>query len=212
VESNLVQYKKLEESRILQERILGLVRTGKFGTIEQLVETLRSIDSHSPSIEEIREAVMALKQDEKIRLEEPSFQGSFLRYISSRYYSALPLWLSLLAITCSLVTSFFLPNVESLSTMRFVAGAAIVFIIPGYAVLGLIFPQKEISLIERVGLSIMTSFAIVAILWITLEQLNLGAEINTVVSSMTVAGALLMTASSYQRYLIKSTRKRVVNT
>jgi uncharacterized membrane protein len=96
--------------------------------------------------------------------------------------------------------------------MRFVAGGAIVFIIPGYAVLGLIFPQKEISLIERVGLSIMTSFAIVAILWITLEQLHLGAEINTVVSSMAVAGALLMTASSYQRYLIKSTRKRVVNT
>jgi hypothetical protein len=196
----LVQREELE-NKLLQAKILVFMHTFKFKNVQELVDALKG-SNYSLTLKEIEEAVLELERLGKIKLREPPAQGSFFDFILGSFYTALPFWLSLMAISISLLAFYVLPDIQPFLTIRLIAGSLTVLLMPGYGLVGLILPSKQMSLFERIGLSIMLSLAIVAILWITLDQLHLGAEINSVVLSTSIVGVLLITASTYQKFLV----------
>lgn len=212
MESDLVQHEKLESNtKLLQAEILALVQMSKIKKVEELVDAIKrrrlsSDGGGSVSVEQIREAILALEHEEKIRLIEPPSQGSFLNIFKS-FYSALSLWLSLIVISISLIGIYSFPDTLPFSIARMISAGISVLFIPGYGLVGLIFPRREISLIEQVGLSVMLSLAIIAVLWITLDRLHSGADINTVVISTTIAGSLLIIAGTYNKFQVSKVRR-----
>ena len=201
MESDLVQSEKLEERRLLQEKILGIMYTQKYRKVRDLINELKK-SSNFLSIEAVHDAVRELEYEGKIKLHHAAVQGSFFNYISKNYYSSLKLWLSLILISISLGSIYFFPSLGPFSLLRIIAGGIAVFFIPGYGLIRLLFPRKDFPPIERIGLSLILSLLIIPMLWLALDWLRVWAEINSVIY-VSVAGILVMFASTYRQFQIQ---------
>jgi len=202
VESNLVQYKELEFKLILQARVLEIVRTRKFRKVRDILVIARQWDP-SLTVEQVKEAFESLQDDGKLSL-EPALQGSFLSHITKNLdFIALPLWLSLSAIALTVIVAYVLPTINDLLYLRIVSGAATVLFIPGYGLIALLFPRRDLTKMERIMLSILISLALVPVLWLSLSNSPLGAGLDSTVLAMSVTGALLVLFGAYRQFLAR---------
>jgi uncharacterized membrane protein len=114
--------------------------------------------------------------------------------------------LGLIAVSISLATIYLLPSSEVFSIVRLIAGGITVLLVPGYALVGLLFPRKSISLLEHIGLGLITSVVAVPILWLSLDWLSVWGEISSVIY-VSFAGILMMFASTYRQFLTLKKRR-----
>jgi hypothetical protein len=209
VESDLVQYKELEIG-LIQLKVLEIVHTRKCKKVQEIVEILRQSDS-ALTIDEIREAIESLHDDGKLVLNEPRLQGSFFSHITKNFdFIALPLWLSLAAIILTMITIYVTPDIQELLHVRIISGSAVVLLIPGYGLIGLLFPSKDTTTLERIGFSFAISLALIPILWLVMTYSPLEASIDSMVLGMSAAGALLISTGAYRQFSAKKERVAVM--
>ena len=207
MESNLVQRDKLEEHNLLQQRIIEILHTRKCKKVRELVDAISS-ESYV-SIEKIQEATDCLESDGKVVLIEPPIQGSFFNHLTN-YSSNLPFWLSVAAISLSLIAIYLFPNVGTFQIIRIVAGCTLVLIIPGFGLIGSLFPKKDISITEQMGAGVILSLAILLVLWLVLNHSLLGAGTNSVVLCTSALGIILIGISTYRQFLFRKTSRTKV--
>ena len=207
MESNLVQREGLEDN-LMRARILEILHARKCKNVQDLVNDVHG-SYECLSVTEIRDLIRSLEEDDKIILVESEVERSFLRHVTKNYHSNLPFWLSVITISLTFVTTYLLPETGIWTIIRIISGSAVVLLIPGYGLVGMLFPKKDFTLIERLGLALALSLALVPILWLIMSYFQLGVRIDLVIAGVSVAGMLLIFGDTYRQFL--SARKKHLN-
>jgi len=162
------------------------------------------------SVTEIRDLIRALEEDEKILLVGSEVERSFLRHIIKNYHANFAFWLGVMTISLSIVTTYILPETGFWTLIRIISGSVIVLLMPGYGLVGLLFPKKDLALVERIGLGVAVSLALMPILWLIMNYSQLGIELDLVVACASAAGILLIFGNTYRQFL--AAKKQHLNT
>jgi len=208
VESNLVQREGLEDN-LLRARILEILHTRKCKNVQDLVNDVHG-SFEFLSVTEIRDLIRALEEDEKILLVGSEVERSFLRHIIKNYHANFAFWLGVMTISLSIVTTYILPETGFWTLIRIISGSVIVLLMPGYGLVGLLFPKKDLALVERIGLGVAVSLALMPILWLIMNYSQLGIELDLVVACASAAGILLIFGNTYRQFL--AAKKQHLNT
>ncbi len=190
------------DKRRLEERIIGLLHERHSMNVKDMVEVLQGIDK-SLAIGDIYDAVEVLKQENLViaRYRPLLNQYSFYRYIT-RNYASLPFW-SVVAITALLLVSFYLsPSSGPWSMIRFIVGGAFILIMPGFSILQLLLPAKDISNLERFALSMGLSLALVPLIGLLFAYTPLGIRLYPVVIFLSLLSNSISAIGTYRKFRI----------
>lgn len=141
--------------------ILQIVAEKKPETLGQLI-TLVQEEFHYPDKELLRH-ILSLQNEGKIAFKkEPVPPPKLPRYLVSR--KALWYWATIFFTAATTVLVFKAPeNVYPLSYFRIVLGTFFVLLLPGYSLVRALFASKKLDAVERTGLSIGMSIALVSL-------------------------------------------------
>ena len=118
-----------------------------------------------------------------------------------------PLWqdLLLVALAClslALVV-LFAPAQGALSVVRLVVAVLFVFLVPGYCLAAMLFPHADdLDMLERAGLSLGLSVALLPVLALVLDQLGVGLRLESFLWGEIFLCALLCALVLLQRLLL----------
>ena len=89
------------------------------------------------------------------------------------------------------------------TTLRIVFTLPVVFFIPGYCLIAVLFPKEgDIGLIERMMLSIGVSIAVVPLMGLGLNFTPWGIRLDPIVISLTIFTGVMILVAHYQRALL----------
>jgi len=153
--------KRQSENQTIDEYILQTAMEKKPENVEQLI-TLVQQEFHY-SDKEILRRILTLQNEGKIALKkEPVATTKLSTYLVSS--KALWYWATLVftAVTTAVVLT--VPeNVYPLVYIRIVLGTFFVLLMPGYTFVQALFPARKSDVVERIGLSIGMSIALVSL-------------------------------------------------
>jgi len=144
----------------VDECILQIITEKNPETIEQLVELVRQ-EIDFPE-KEILKHTLSLQSEGKIRLKKTSPATKFSAYtITSRAYWY---WATLIFTGVTVLLVLQVPeNAYPIVYVRYFFGSIFVLLMPGYALIRALYPAKRLDGIERIGLSIGMSIALVCL-------------------------------------------------
>ena len=195
------QVEEIEQSTLLQKMVIGAIRNQSCRKVKDVVSTLQQLDK-SLTQEEIQDAIMQLKNDNKITLLEQQVHRSFLQYIIDLYVSS-SFWLTIVATVLTLTTIYLTPQVEPWSLIRIIAGGVFILLIPGYSLFQILFFTKDIDPIERIAISIGLSLAIAPLIGLMLNYTPWGIRLNPVIACLSTVSIALAFCGTYKRFLLR---------
>jgi len=143
----------------VDERILRIIRKKNPETIERLVELVRQ-EIDFPE-KEILKHILILQTEGKISLKRTSVVKSSAYTILSKAYWY---WATLIFTGVTLFLVLQIPeNAYPVVYARYFFGSLFVLLMPGYALIKALYPAKRLDSIERIGLSIGMSIALVCL-------------------------------------------------
>jgi len=144
----------------VDECILQIIREKNPETIERLVELVRQEVDFSEK--EILKHILLLQSEGRIRLKGTSLAAKSSTYaILSRAYWY---WATLIFTGVTVLLVLEVPeNAYPIVYARYFFGSLFVLLMPGYALIRALYPAKRIDSIERIGLSIGMSIALVCL-------------------------------------------------
>ena len=185
----------------LTESILKVINEKRPQSVKQLTTMLKE----SLNLEEkvILESVLKLQAEGIIKLENQTIQSrSLATYLKTG--EALWYWvtISAAAITAALVFTIS-ENVYPWAYARNLFGVTFVLFLPGYASVKALFPvnaplkvsTKDLEAIERIGLSIGMSIALVSIVGLLLYYSPFGLDLTAIVMSLLALTLIVATAA-----------------
>ncbi|MHA2053216.1 MAG: DUF1616 domain-containing protein [Candidatus Hodarchaeales archaeon] len=158
----------MNEQADISQKILDLVLKNNPENVELLIDQVEKNlgITRKTALEEI----ISLENNGKLNLKDPrnKIPSTFFDYlISFRSF-----WFSLTAIIsiATVIIFLFIPNtVTSLNFTRYALGSVFAFFLPGYNLIKILYPKKEIDKIEKIALSIGTSIIIIPVIGILLN-------------------------------------------
>ena len=195
------QIEEIEQTRLVQRMVIDAIHKQRCRKIGDVVKTLQKYD-RTVTFEEVRDAIYQLKKEEEIEVFESNTEVSFLNYIKN-ISESFPFWITVLVSSIMLITIYLLPQTGTLTSFRIVVGGILVFLIPGYASIQLLFPAKDMELAQQVVLSVGLSLAIVPLIGLLLNYSPWGLRLEPVVASLSTAGVGLSLAGAYRRFLLR---------
>jgi Protein of unknown function (DUF1616) len=193
---------KIDKLR-LQDMIFELLHKNRSMKVRDMVDILLGIDN-SLAMDDIYNAVEFLKQENLVITSYKPFQNqnSFYGYIA-RTYASLPFWLVVAITVLTLVSIYFVPSSSApLSTIRYIVGAIFVLILPGFSILQLVFPTKDISNLERLALSLALSLALVPLIGLVMAYTPLGIRLLPLVIFLSLLCISISIIGAYRKYRI----------
>ena len=179
--------------------VIDAIHKQRCRKIGDVVKTLQKYD-RTVTFEEVRDAIYQLKKEEEIEVFESNTEVSFLNYIKN-ISESFPFWLTVLISSIMLIMIYLLP--QTLTSFRIVVGGILVFLIPGYASIQLLFPAKDMEITQQVVLSVGLSLAIVPLIGLLLNYSPWGLRLEPVVASLSTVGVGLSLAGAYRRFLLR---------
>jgi len=175
----------------LDKHILHAMANENPKTVKQLINSVQHM-SNLPR-KEIMQRVIHLQDQRKIVLNnELSISHKFKDYIFSTH----AYWYLVIVVLVITTTIIIIANLENtpiigniIKYVRYLFGSIFVLFLPGYSLIKVLFPQKEIDDLERAALSIGMSLAIVAINALVLNFLPWG--ISTTPLTLSLLGLTL---------------------
>ncbi len=176
---------------IIHDKILEYIQRSHPNTVEEIIRKL--VDDLDISRDIALQYITNLEKEGKLILspELKEIPEDFKDYIRSNH--ATWYWLTLLLIIVTTIIVFTVPErAYPLSYIRYILGIIFMIFLPGYSLIKTLYPTREIDEIERIGLSIGSSIAMVPLVgfllnftpWgIRLEPLTLGILLLTVILS-----------------------------
>jgi uncharacterized membrane protein len=143
----------------IDKRILQIIAGKNPETIGQLVELVRQEIDFSDK--EILEHILILQTEGKISLKRtPVVKSSAYTILSKAYWY----WATLIFTVVTLFLVLQIPeNAYPVVYARYFFGSLFVLLMPGYALIKALYPAKRLDSIERIGLSIGMSIALVCL-------------------------------------------------
>jgi uncharacterized membrane protein len=139
-----------------------------------------------------------LEEEKKINLIAPPVRRSFTSYLKS--YETLPFWLTVITTTLTLVPIFISQQSELLSLFRIIAGGIFILFMPGYTVIQLLFPSREMNFIERIIFSICVSLGMIPMIGLGLYSISIGLTVYSVTLSFAMLIVPLSLAAHYRKF------------
>jgi len=145
----------------MDDYILQTAEEKKPETTKQLVKIVQQRFHFSD--EEILKHILRLQSKGKIMLKKkPIVTTKFSAYIGSS--KAHWYWATIIFTSITAVLALKIPkNAYPMVYVRYVLGSFLVLLLPGYALIRALFPAKKLDIIERIGLSIGMSIALVCL-------------------------------------------------
>ncbi len=154
------------------------------------------------TFEEIRETIDELRKEKKVTLLEPPAAVSFSKHVTS-FSAVMPFWLTIaVTITC-ILTIYLLPPDSVWSLVRIVVGMIFVLFIPGYLLIQLLYPGKEMDVIERLALSLGLGLVLASLIGLILNYTPWGIRLEPLVISLSLFSITLALSGTYRIFLLK---------
>src|SRR5574341_873366 len=198
MESDMVQrqLEDIERKQLLQRMVIDAIEKHDCRKVRDVVNALQQVDKLI-TFEEIRETIDELRKEKKVMLLESPVAVSFSRYITS-FSAVMPFWLTIaVTITC-ILTIYLLPPDSAWSFVRIVVGMIFVLFIPGYLLIQLLYPGKEMDVIERLALSLGLGLALASLIGLILNYTPWGIRLEPMVISLSLFSITLALSGTYR--------------
>ena len=167
----------------LGDALLGFVESHSQMTVGEVVEEFS--ERTGIRVDEVARSLYHLREDEKIRLEDPAPPRSLIGYMCSLYGIWFLALVSVIALTA--LSIYLLPQGPPFIYLRYVMGSLSVLYLPGSAFIEALFQKKEeLEPLERLALSIGLSMALVPLVGLILNYTPWGIRLNSVFSSISL--------------------------
>ena len=167
----------------LNDYIIQIVNTKHPKTTTELVELVK--EKYQLPQQEILSSVLVLQKQQKIKLIDektlvPSTLTSYLSSPNSYWY-----WLTFILAIATTAIIFLSPeNTIPFVYVRYILGSLFTLFLPGYTLIKVLFPSKEIDNLERLALSIGISLALVPVIALILNYSVWGITTTTITLSL----------------------------
>ena len=195
----MVQRREIDHHSQTSDMILDAIRSHHCKTVQEVVDRLQKIDK-SLSFEDINEAIQILEEEKKISLLEARAQNSFGNYLV-KTYGAFSFWFTVATVTLALVGAYFFPQVEQWYLIRIIVGGIFILFMPGYALIELLFPMREIQFLERIILSICISLGMMPLVGLVLFSISAGITVYSVTLSISLMVVPISLVAQYRKFL-----------
>jgi hypothetical protein len=187
----------------LDQKLIKLVQEKKPTNVQQLIDLTKMEISFIPE-QEIMQHILRLESQGKLTLKEPLIRpppklSTYLKTTEATWY-----WITIiLAIATSLTVFTIQENFYPLIYIRYLLGAIFVLFLPGYSLIKLIFPKKELDNIERTALSMGMSLALVPITGLILNYTPWGIRTTPITLSLLSLTIIFATAAIIREHQTK---------
>lgn len=188
----------------LDQTLIKLVQEKNPATVQQLVKLTKS-EIGFVTEQEILQHIIHLQSQGKLKLKEtvtrnPQTLSAYLKTTEAIWY-----WITIiLAATTALAVFTIQGDSNPLLYIRNTLGAIFVLFLPGYSLIKLLFPEKEIDHLERTALSIGTSLALVPLTGLIFNYTQWGIQTVPITLSLLTLTILFATAAITREHLTKT--------
>ncbi len=193
---------KKDRDELLEDLVLYSLNNNPNSVKDIITAVKTSIDGKSDLRIEDDDIIYAIKRLEYKHILLYNAKADTLSKFIKDFYLSITLWLVVIATSVTLLAVYVIPDVMPWSMVRIIAGGIFVLFIPGYALVQLLFPKKEMDIVERIALSIGLSLAVVPLVGLLLNYSPWGIRLDPIVASMSALSIVLALASVYRKYLI----------
>ena len=138
-------------------------------------------------------------KDERVRLVDPSPPRSIFGFFSPVY--SLWFWLVVDFVGFLIFSIYLMPQVYPLSILRVVAGAIFVLYVPGYALIEALYSRKnQLNRLERFGLSVGLSLALVTLVGLLLNYTPWGIRLDPALVALSLLTLVFAVVAVYRKY------------
>lgn len=182
--------------------IIHIVNSKHPKTVGQLVELVHK--KHPLPQQEIVDHILDLQNQGKLDLKEntafvPVMFNSYLLSSHAQWY-----WIIIAIAIATAVAVIAIPeNAYPIIYARHLLGSIFVLLLPGYSLLRVLFPTKELDNIERVVLSIGISLALVSLTGLVLNYTPYGVRTGPVTLSILALTTVFATTALVREHRIK---------
>jgi uncharacterized membrane protein len=184
-----------QKDRELDQLLIKLMQEQKPTNVQQLIK-LTKTEKMFVTEHEILQRVLQLESQGRITLQELPMPmttdlSAYLKKKEASWY-----WVTLVLATATAFAVLAIQeNLSLLIYMRYILGAIFVVFLPGYALIKLLFPEKELDNIERIALSIALSLALVPMIGLILNYTPWGIRAVPLILSLLALTIILATAA-----------------
>jgi hypothetical protein len=190
----------MKNGNAVDDKILEIVKSINPETVDQLIQYLEQ-ELKIPKKKAL-EHVIRLNNAGKINLSTPpAGQVTGLNgYLRSS--QALWFWCVMTLALSTLISVFLIPeNAYPQVYIRYILGSIFVTFLPGYSLIKVLFPTKEINNIERTTLSIGASITLVPLTGLILNYTPWGIRIIPITLSLLLLTTILAISGLFREYL-----------
>lgn len=183
---------KQQKTSNLEETIIQIVMTKHPKTVIQLVELV--IQENPLPKRKILKQILKLQTEGKLNLRKnttlnPSKLWSYFSLSHTYWY-----WLIITLAVATAISVFLISEgAYPIVYVRYILGSIFVLFLPGYTFIKTLFPTKELDSVERIGLSIGMSLALVPITGLILNYTPWGIRTSSVTLSLLTMSIIFAT-------------------
>ncbi len=183
--------------------IIDLVESHPGYTVEELVRVVSELEGIR--VDKAARRLFQVLEEGKLRLEDASPPTGFPWYLRS-WYSAW-FWVAVTFIGLVMSSIYLLPSSAPFTYLRVVCGAVFALLLPGAVFIEALYPQREdLEQLERFGLSVGMSLALVPLVGLVLNYTPWGIRLDPVffsLSMLTIVFGLIGVYRKYEYFTIK---------
>jgi len=189
----------------LDQLLMRLVQEKKPTSVQQLINLTKMEITFIPE-NEIMQHILQLERQEKIKLKEPPIAATtklstYLKTPEATWY-----WITIILVTATTLTVLTIQaSMYPLTYLRYILGIIFVVFLPGYSLIKLLFPEKELENIERTTLSIAMSLALVPITGLILNYTPWGIRTTPLTLSLLTLTIIFATVAVIREHQINTT-------
>jgi hypothetical protein len=178
------------------ERVLEAVRPYFGETLGALIDEVLKL-GFKPH--EVARGIYAMEGQGRLSMVNPNPPSGFMDYILSPY--SLSYWLLLIYMAFQAYFILWMPQVYPLVYVRIIVAAVFLLYVPGYTLIEVLCPKtKELERLERIGLSIGLSVALIPLVGFMLNYTPWGIKLESSLISISLLTTVLGFVALYRKY------------
>jgi len=190
-----------EDNLVVEEEDLGpveeMIRPYLGRTMDEAVMAVSKERGLNP--EKAMRSIYKLAKIGRVRLVDPSPPEGFLNYFTSQY--SLWFWVLSAFLGASVFSIYLMPQVYPLVYVRYLCGALLVLYVPGFTLIEALYPKAdELERLERFGLSVGLSIALVPLVGLVLNYTPWGIRLDPSLMSLILLVLVLGFMGVYRKY------------
>jgi len=190
-----------EDNLVVEEEDLGpveeMIRPYLGRTVDEAVMAVSKEMRLNP--EKATRSIYKLAKRGRVRLVDPGPPKGFLDYFASQY--SLWFWALSAFLGVSVFSIYLMPQVYPLVYVRYLCGALLVLYVPGFTLIEALYPKAdELERLERFGLSVGLSIALVPLVGLVLNYTPWGIRLDPSLMSLILLVLVLGFMGVYRKY------------